>query len=237
MNTVNALILFLAAIAGGLAGLLLFSRVKQNLSLLLAFSGAFLLGLTCLHMLPAVFTSDGNFGIWILGGFLLQVLLDYFSKGAEHGHIHHEDIHGQSSIPLGIFISLWLHAFIETMPLGNATHHHHPVGEELLIGLAVHKIPIAMALGILTASTRKASRWLYLVLFAMAAPAGILVGDFLDLWIPPSVNIDGVLLALVSGILLHVATTIIFESSSEHRFSRYKLLAVIIGFSLALFIS
>ena len=39
--------------------------------------------------------------------------------------------------------------------------------------------------------------------------------------------------AISSGIFLHVATTILFESSRDHRFNLKKLIAIIAGFVLA----
>ena len=38
---------------------------------------------------------------------------------------------------------------------------------------------------------------------------------------------------LVIGILLHVATTVLFESGEGHRFNLKKLCAVVIGLSIA----
>jgi hypothetical protein len=35
--------------------------------------------------------------------------------------------------------------------------------------------------------------------------------------------------AIVIGIFLHISTTILFESSSDHRFNIYKMIAIITG--------
>ncbi|MGY8939806.1 MAG: ZIP family metal transporter, partial [Flavobacteriales bacterium] len=58
--------------------------------LLLAFSGAYLLSVTILHLLPEVYTTSSDYkkvGVFILIGIILQSVLESFSKGAEHGHI------------------------------------------------------------------------------------------------------------------------------------------------------
>ena len=72
--------------------LVLLIKPNKNLTrLLLAFSGAYLLSVTVLHLLPEVYTVDANFtisGIFILAGIILQSILESFSKGAEHVHIH-----------------------------------------------------------------------------------------------------------------------------------------------------
>ena len=41
-------------------------------------------------------------------------------------------------------------------------------------------------------------------------------------------------MALVIGIFLHISTTILFESSEEHRFNYYKLITILLGAGLAL---
>ena len=46
---------------------------RNNLKLLIAFSGAYLLSITALHLLPEVFIGDGRgayFGAFVLVGFL-----------------------------------------------------------------------------------------------------------------------------------------------------------------------
>ena len=118
---------------------------KTQIKFLLAFSGAFILGISFLHLLPEVFSSQTEYAAYfILGGFFLQVFLEYFSQGIEHGHIH---VHGNSSkFPLAIFLSLCIHAFIEGMPISSHAHHHHHNENSLLYGIILHKIPIAITL-------------------------------------------------------------------------------------------
>ncbi|HEU4718246.1 MAG TPA: hypothetical protein VFU15_10445, partial [Bacteroidia bacterium] len=79
---------------------------KNPMRLLLAFSGAFLFALSLLHLIPELYrTEHFNAGIWILAGFLVQLLLEYVSQGIEHGHVHlhehaHGHGHGKTKIPL-----------------------------------------------------------------------------------------------------------------------------------------
>ena len=62
---------------------------RKNLKLLLAFSGAFLLSITVFNFLPEVYNNSNKpVGLFIMIGILLQVILEFFSKGAEHGHVH-----------------------------------------------------------------------------------------------------------------------------------------------------
>ena len=79
-----------AVILGVIIAKLSKSENNWNTRLLLAFSGAFLLALTLFDLLPEVY-EHLNYkatGLLIMGGILLQIILEFFSKGAEHGHIH-----------------------------------------------------------------------------------------------------------------------------------------------------
>ena len=71
----------------------------------------------------------------------------------------------------------------------------------------------------------------------LASPAGVLVGNFL---VPAGLLQGGLyaaLLGLVAGSFLHVSTTILFETSPEHRLNWPKLAATLAGLGLALAVS
>ena len=79
------------AVVFGFAFVVVFNpTIKNNLKLLLAFSGAFLLSLTVFEMIPNLYSHDNSktIGLFIMLGILLQIFLEFFSKGAEHGHVH-----------------------------------------------------------------------------------------------------------------------------------------------------
>ena len=85
---ITILLLFLPVFCGGL--LVFRVVIKENqLKLILAFSAAYLLALTFLHLIPEVFQQGSqDAGMFILIGFFIQLFIDYFSTGIEHGHIH-----------------------------------------------------------------------------------------------------------------------------------------------------
>ena len=63
--------------------------------------------------------------------FLMQTILEFFSKGAEHGHIHtHPHTKG---LPWLLFISLGIHAFFEGIPLASVEN-----GQLLLWAIVIH---------------------------------------------------------------------------------------------------
>ena len=80
---------FLGAMLGILLGQFLTFKKTIGIKLILSFSGAFLLGITVFKLLPNIF-SHGNkqLSVFVMGGILFQIILEYFSKGAEHGHYH-----------------------------------------------------------------------------------------------------------------------------------------------------
>jgi hypothetical protein len=46
-------------------------------------------------------------------------------------------------------------------------------------------------------------------------------------------NFQGIVQAILVGVFLHIATTIIFESDKGHAFNLTKLTAILLGFVLA----
>ncbi|EMY3482750.1 ZIP family metal transporter [Flavobacterium psychrophilum] len=198
---------------------------KTNLKLLLAFSGSFLLALTVIHLLPEVYESENHaIGIYIMIGILFQIILEFFSKGAEHGHVHGHD--KLTQMPWALFISLCLHALLEGFPVG----HHH----DLAIGIAIHHFPIAIILTtfFLNAQLNKATLFLFMITFAVMTPLGTLVSESFPVLNKYYTQIT----AIVIGILFHISSTIIFESSEGHKFNIAKISMIILGIGLAYFI-
>ena len=215
----------LSVLLGFVVALLLQPKNKTNLKLLLAFSGSFLLSLTVIHLLPEVYASHNHtIGIFIMIGILFQIVLEFFSKGAEHGHVH-----GNSEItkmPWALFISLCIHALLEGFPV---SHHH-----DLAIGIAIHHFPIAIILTtfFLNAKLNKVALFIFMITFAIMTPLGtLLAGSF------PILNqYYFEITAVVIGILFHISSTIIFESSEGHKFNIAKISMIVLGIVLATFL-
>ena len=240
------LLLILAVLGGG--GLAIASydrgrgRVEKFLPLLLSFSGAYLLSIAAMELMPTVFRDPGlHTGIWIIAGFIIQLLLESLSQGVEHGHVHaHEQ--GSISFALSIMFGLGVHAFLEGLPLGTVSGeiihghaHAHSDGSHLLWGIVIHKIPAAFALAVLLLSSQFSRTFVLscLLTFALLSPLGALVGEIISidpLW-------TNRILALVIGSFLHISTTIIFEADQgrRHGISLRKFLVVLLGVAVAVF--
>lgn len=223
-------LLFLSAFLGGLC-VFLFKEKKDNtnrLKLILSLSGAYLFSITVLHLMPEVYLSGNhNVGLFVLSGFLLQIVMEQFSEGVEHGHIHvHKHQHG---FPLGVMISLCLHAFLEGMPL--AQGHH----TDLVYGIALHHIPAAFALGSILLQNKLGKNAIicFLIIFAAMCPLGYWA-SYNIAHITNISNYFDSMMGIVIGIFLHISTTILFESSVDHKFNVKKLIAVACGVTIAL---
>jgi zinc transporter ZupT len=117
----------------------------------------------------------------------------------------------------------------------HAHHHGHNHGNDnsLLLGILFHQLPVAIALMTLLINTKLTNlqSWIVLMLFGIMTPIGVVIGMFT---LPGEVGLDyHVILAIVVGMFLHISTTIIFETSENHKFNLLKLVSIFIGCGLA----
>ncbi len=246
----------------------------RHVKVLNSFTGAFLLSLTLLHLLPELYHDHGHghapapamaeahlydhdhpsdhehdhaaetagkagangrdmeryaliLGALMLGGFFVQLALDFISMGIEHGHSHH--LHGHA--PYGVVAGLCIHAFVEALALGNPLTTHNPESRQLLLlSIVVHNYPVAIALlGMLLHWGMSRGKSLGVIaLFAAMAPIGMFLSGHFE-WLADH---SRELMAIVIGIFMHISTTILFESGEAHKIHKGKLLAIIVGTAL-----
>ena len=252
----TALIFLATALLGGWAFVLLGQRGMDNLPVILSFGGSFIIGMCFLHLVPEAYDVTHLAGLFVLVGFLLQGLLEFLSKGIEHGHFHTHE-HGShcdqpftlGRLPWAALISLGLHAALESMPVMDHDHHHHeghvhgPLALDmidwgLVMGLVLHKVPVAMVLMAMMQEQHVPRRvaWWVLVGFGLSPLVGMLAFE----GIVHSLTQEWVILfpacaqAFVVGILLHIGTTVLFEAGDGHAFNRKKLVATCIGIATSL---
>jgi zinc and cadmium transporter len=241
----SSLILFFPVF---LSGLLVFNLkfTEKRLKLILSFSGAYILALVILHLLPELYEKQNfnSVGLFILCGFFIQLLLEFFSTGIEHGHAH---FHGASSkIPFAVFAGLFIHSMLEGMPITQQSNGRVSDGllsfsDSLVVGIVLHNIPISIAFTgmLLHAGFSRQKAIVYLIAFAAMAPLGCMITAFLN-----KMNFTGfdnfltISLAIVVGIFLHISTTIMFESSEKnHRYQLSKIVAIVLGTAVAWLLS
>jgi len=235
------IILFLAAMVFGLISLALPKVNQKAYKLVLIFGGSYLFAITIIHILPELYSTAANpiaIGAYVLGGFFLQQVLEYFTSGAEHGHVHKpSDEHGHSmSSAILLLVALLLHSFLEGSLLAHPSDNHaHHESVSLLMGIVLHKAPAAFALmSILLCHTKKSTAIIFLVIFALGSPIGMLVGDYYVENQILSTKVFTILFAVVSGNFLHISTTIVFEGSSDHSFNARRLGVALLGALIAI---
>lgn len=227
---------FLSVILGYSVAVFAKPKDRKYLKLLMAFSGSFLLSLTVLHLLPEVYNTpilshhethgheNHSIGIFIMVGILFQIVLEFFSKGAEHGHVHgHQKM---SHIPWLLFISLCIHALLEGFPVSKEN--------ELALGISIHHFPIAVILTTFfyDSSLKKSAIFGFMATFAVMTPLGTALAEYLPMLQQFSTEIT----AIVIGILFHISSTIIFESNEGHKFNVAKVSMIALGLAVAYFI-
>lgn len=219
------LLLILSVLIGVFLGKY-FGSKQQFAKNLLILSAGFLITICLNEVFPEVYETGGhNIGIFVILGVLIQMLLENLTKGFEHGHVHH-DSDDHSIIPIALIAGLFVHAFIEGIPLSHEKETFSPY----LLGILFHNIPISFVLGSFLAHSKNFSTkfWIIVSVFALASPLGMLLGKYFD------EELKVYFLAVVGGIFLHISSVIIFESNKNHKMDWQKIILVIVGISLAL---
>jgi zinc and cadmium transporter len=249
MSTALAILLLVAPIL--VAGIFAYKfPIKQDsLRLLLALSASYLFSVSIIHLLPEAFGhihgSDTPVpvnvkltGLFIVLGFCLQLVIDTFSTGIEHGHVHLHSNECHDHLPYGIIIGLMLHSFLEGLPIYSAGDSG--INYQLIYGLMLHNIPISIAFVLLLKEHKGNGGGVLglLFLFAIMTPLGYFFSYFMQ-----TVGLSGyrqysqAAFALVIGIFLHISTAILFESSDHHKYNIAKVLMMVGGIVLAYLIS
>lgn len=252
-------VLFFTPLLSGLLIYVVSNFRSANFKLLLVFAGAYLFGITVVHILPELYRENQEvelIGLFVLMGFFLQQVLEYFSSGVEHGHIHtshhhhhdhdgdhhhhsHSHNHEKTKSALVLLVALCVHAFLEGGMLAEpADGKSHYDLNAILLGIALHRAPAAFALmTVLVSQLHSRTKALpHLIVFSLAAPIGLVLSSYFVETETLSEKGLIFLYALVSGNFLHISTTIVFESSPEHRFNARKLAVAIVGALVAVMV-
>jgi zinc transporter ZupT len=207
---------------------------QRILKLLLAFSGAFLIGISFLKLVPEVFNSPARYiGLFVMLGFLIQLVLELITEGAEHGH-RHEHSEGEKVSPFLLLTGLCIHSLLEGMPIVGAFETR--IQHTLVIGIVIHNIPISLTLMslFLHYGLSKRRALFFLVVFALMTPLGSILSNVIHLLSSASIGTYfNYIMAVVIGIFLHVSTSILFETEENHKYNLQKFGTVCIGILVA----
>ncbi len=227
----NITLLIVCTLGAGLGYFVIKNPEKSSFRHLLVFAGAYLFSITIIHILPELFAESKTpfkIGLWLLAGFFLQHLLEYFTSGVEHGHIHSHQHTNHTGSAYMLVIALCIHALLEGTLLSHpsATHAQHE-SETILFGIILHKMPAAFALMAIINDFFKSrtKSVVVLVIFSLMSPLGLIVPGFITL----EASSVEYLFAIVAGSFLHISTTIFVESNPGHKSDLKKIIALIVG--------
>ena len=242
--SLKLLILFFTPLLSGLLIFLVPKGRNPNYKMLLVFAGSYLFAITVIHILPELYRQSLGLefiGMFVLLGFFLQQLLEYFTSGVDHGHVHgsetgdshpHHHGHPHSVSAIVLLVALCIHAFLEGGMLAEVSSSK-PVYDiyAVLLGIVLHRAPAAFALmTVLVVQLRSRRKAIpYLFVFSLAAPIGLVISSYLAS--AEALSSTGLiyLYALVSGNFLHISTTIVFESTPGHKFNARKMAIAVFG--------
>ncbi|MCB9201874.1 MAG: ZIP family metal transporter [Flavobacteriales bacterium] len=224
-NITSIVALILSVWIGAFVGFWFRGKTSNIPNYFLVFSGGFLLSITLNEIFPHIYQSQASdVGAFIILGVIIQIFLEFLTRGVEHGHVHHEK--SETVFPFALLIGLLLHSFIEGIPISSGEHHSHDhLHESLSIGVFVHKLPVSFLLSyyLFKSNLKIIYSLLLIFLFSISSPLGILVGEnFLMKYQNES-------LAVAGGVFLHISSLIIFESNKKHSFNLIKLLIIVFG--------
>jgi len=176
---------------------------------LVPFSGGILMGVALFWLLPemAVVLGWPAAGSWIVGGAAALWAFDRYvypvcpACAPEHDHVHCETrLHG---FALPLLAAAALHSALDgwTVMVGQA---HPSLGPALVFGIAAHKAPEGLALGVI-ARASLATRFAALS-WCVVAEAATLLGAALELAFAPYLGLPVLhaLLALAGGSFLYL---------------------------------
>jgi zinc and cadmium transporter len=199
--TFYGILIFLAALLGGVFPMWVSAKNENHLKLFISFGAGLLLSMAFLHMIPESFKLiPKSFGIWLLCGFCLLLFLERFimvHACEEHGCHYH-------TVGMAAFVGLTIHGIIEGFALASSQMVAN-LGPLVLIAILSHKAPAGIALtSILKMSGKKSTQILGFVLgVALSGPLGI----WLAYWILKSehyTNTAGILLSVSAGTFLYI---------------------------------
>lgn len=240
---INVALLLLSVVLPGLA-MMRFAKISErNLRFFLVFAGAYLFSMTVIHLIPDLFLSEAdpfNLGLFILVGFFFQKVLENFTNGVEHGHVHTHS-HGNSVVYL--LIALAIHSFLEGSIMTDSLHSNHTPDSvyshgsspKILLGIVMHKIPAAVALmAMLMAQLKhKKKALLLLIIFGLSSPLGLITSEYLSHSSIMPENYLIIFFAIVTGSFLQISTTIFIETDPHHKLDWQRFLVSLLGAAAA----
>lgn len=222
--------------AGG-ASMLVQSDRKRLLLDLLSFSGAYLFGILVMELLPVIFREGHHAaGVLFLVGFFVQLGMDFWTRGIEHGHLHIPAPDQKLSI-ITLFAGLGIHALMDGLPFAGIHSAVMESNHNIYSGILLHKIAEGFTLLLVMdmMGYKLIRSWIYILCFSLITPVSIVVIQYL----PFLLDHLPLVLGFAGGSLLHVSITILFESENlhHHGIPVRKLISIGLGLIFSILIA
>jgi zinc transporter 9 len=209
----------------------------RKIHLMVAISAGIFLGILFFMLLPEAFSESPeamDAVPWIIGGFLIVLLVDVILKRMHMSACPCEECndkeHGHVLTSLSAFVGLAIHAAVDGIVLSIALTAGNEIAAMALVGISLHKFVELFALSSTFKLTDipKRSVYLYLLLFALITPVAAFISmpimdivDDIDIFIP---------LAVATGTFMYVGIyALLPEAFHERRDSIVSFMLVVIG--------
>ncbi len=221
--------------------LFLFERVNRLiLNLLIGLWAGSMLSVSLVHIFPEALEQTEYAVYAFMIGFLLIYLIEEMLTPHIHDHGHgdhtHEDPHEHyDHVALVSFIAIFVHTLFDGFAIRAGFALSTEVGYTILIGIAIHQIPVSLSLAALFRESKfqTHTQIIFVLLFALAAPIGFAISDIFFTGI--SWVWTGLIAALAGGSLLYVATADLLPVI--HGQKQYKYATVTLFFLGAVWMS
>lgn len=252
-NFPTALLLtLLAGLSTGIGGILVLFTKKfstRTLSFALGFSAGVMLFISLTELFAEARTSlCGNFGeragllytvLAFFGGIGLIALIDNVIPSKENPHEYNTSPEGQqdtsSLMRLGLFsvIAIAIHNFPEGMATFVSAMDNPETGISIAVAVAIHNIPegIMVAIPIYYATKKKGKAVGNAFLSGLAEPVGGVIG-YLLLSRIFNQSLNGVVLAVVAGIMTYIALDELLPSAEKFGHHHLSIIGVIAGMAV-----
>ncbi len=199
----SAVIVFLIALAGVAAGVRLSSLPRFGRRLV-PFSGGVLLGIAAFWIMPEMASFFGWTGVvlWVLAGFAALGFIDRFvypvCPSCSHTHDHDHCATRLHGFAAPMLVAAGLHSLLDGWMLP-AAGQSSDLGAAFILGIALHKIPEGLALGVILKSAVESRR--QALLGGAAAEALTIAGAALEVALAPYLSLYWLhgLLAVAAG--------------------------------------
>jgi len=226
---------FIAGFSTMIGALLIFFKTKTNkiVTCSLAFAAGVMFSVSILDLLPeaiSLFNYKTHIEIPIIAifmtlGMILSILIDKY--------LPHEQVSSEHSLfRVGIIsmLAIILHNIPEGIATFMATNTDITLGISLTIAIALHNIPegVSIAVPIYYSTKSRGKALLYTFISGMSEPLGSLLAF---LFLKPFMNdfIMGILMAIIAGIMTHIAIFELLPTSLKYKSSKLTVSLFAIG--------